>query len=166
MNLRLEWIAPVILCLMSACQPLPTVSIPTHLQEVQMLQAPSDLPFRMNVVLLEAYEDQTAPPGTQPGRDRAVAHAVIRLRLENLTQTPVNLAIDNVAIALEGRQTDMTQAVGNLELGGLQIVERGFHLTQPQGFGDVSHVQAVVTYRYSHNTYSTLSLPVQVIVNP
>ncbi|MEB3359445.1 MAG: hypothetical protein VKK04_22155 [Synechococcales bacterium] len=136
-----------------------------------MAQSNETLPFTIQVSLVNVYEDQILPPGTTPGQPRAVGHAVGQVRLENLTQTEIPLRIEEVAIhaaaddSLTSSSAIMAQSMSEVTLGGLQIVDRGFHLTNEQGFDSVSQVKAVVTYTVSGNTYTAESDLHQVAVN-
>jgi len=145
---------------------LPALYHPVCRQNLAMSHDLSNLPFSLNTTLLEVYEDQTAPPGSQPGSDRAVGHAVVKFRLENLTQDPIIVKVCQVKVQAElGEQVFMTESVGDVGLGGLQIIERGFHLTQPQGFNQVMQVRAMITYQFDGHLYIAESSVVQVTVN-
>jgi len=153
------------LLLNGSCQP----SLP-YAQSVSdpmpMTQSSVDLPFALTATLLEVYEDRVAPPGSQPNSDRPVGHAVVRLRLENLTEHPVNLEIQRVEIHAEpDARVLMTQTVEAVNLGGLQILERGLHLTNSQGFGNATRVRAIVVYQMDGTVYTTASAAFPVTVN-
>jgi hypothetical protein len=138
--------------------------------EIKLMSHGESLPFRVNVSILEVYEDRSPPPGSRPSADRPVGHGVMRLRLENLTQTPLNVTVLSIALSCEHsndpQQSIMSQPVGSIELGGLQILERGFHLTNREGFTNTERVKAIVTYQFDNAVYTAESPLFPVTVNP
>ena len=111
------------------------------------------IPFRLSFTLLEAYEDLVPPPGASLGHP--IGHVVIRLRIENLT-------LDNVAANLtkiEIRQSNnhkvlISEVLSRFDLGGLQILEQGFHLTNAKGFANWKELDAIVTYEWNGKIYT------------
>lgn len=127
-----------------------------------MAQTPQKPPLSSRVSLLEVYESPTPPPGA--AKNYPVGHAVVRLRLENLTQNTVNLGPTKVEI----RQANtnkilLSQVVQPFHLFGLQILERGFHITNQQGFGDVRKVKAVFDYQLNGKIYTVESPILEVV---
>jgi hypothetical protein len=126
-----------------------------------MTQNPQTLPFRLSFTLLEAYEDLVPPPGASLGHP--VGHVVIRIKVENLS-------LDNIAANLtkiEIRQSNnhkilISKVLSAFDLGGLQILEQGFHLTNSNGFADWKELDAVVTYRWNDKIYTTDSVKFKV----
>ncbi|MGI0485626.1 hypothetical protein ACN4EK_09340 [Pantanalinema rosaneae CENA516] len=119
-------------------------------------QPPKNLPLTLTVSVLEAYEGRTPPPGSRG--HYPVGNAVVRLRMENLSQQPVALTIASVKItSLSGQPVLMEKAVGQVELGGLQIQESGLRLTNEQGFSHHQTIQAIVTYSYQGKTFTVTS---------
>ena len=135
----------------------------SFIQTKTMIQNSQIIPFQLNVMLLEAYEDKTPPPGASS--NHSVGHAVIRFRIENLTQ---NNIIANL-IKIELRQASnqevlMSQALNPLDIAGLQILEQGFHLTNPNCLG-LGAVKAVVFYEFNGTQYMMESDTIKVRVN-
>ncbi|MEB3180540.1 MAG: hypothetical protein VKL59_16145 [Nostocaceae cyanobacterium] len=137
--------------------------------EVLIAQNNQKIPFHVMVNFLEAYEDKVPPPGAS--KNHPVGNTVVRLRIENLTEKPVNFDIKKIDIVEikpdKQRQTPqrrvvLTQATKQLSLGGRQIIEQGFRLTNRQGFGGAKKLKAVVTYKFSGKTYITESAVIEV----
>lgn len=151
---------------LSSCQQTVPVS-QASIKETVMTQNPQTVPFKISANLLEVYEDLTEPPGSRLGVNRPVGHAVVRLRIENRTQANVDFTIEKIDIRGEnGNQSLMSQEVGKINLGGLQILEPGFHLKNRQGFNGSKKVKTVVTYQFNNKTYTTESPAFNVVVNP
>lgn len=136
----------------------------SFIQSKTMTQNSQIIPFQISVMLLEAYEDKTPPPGASI--NHPVGHAVIRFRIENLTQ---NNIIANL-IRIELRQASnqevlVSQILNPLDIGGLQILEQGFHLTNPNCLG-AGEVEAVLFYEFNGAQYTIESDKIKVRVNP
>jgi hypothetical protein len=157
--------ATTLLNLSSCQQPIPTSQ--ASIKETRMTQNPQAVPFKINAKLLEVYEDLTEPPGSRQGANRPVGHAVVRLRIENLTPSNLDFSITKIDILSEnGNQSLMSKEGGKINLGGLQILEPGFHLTNKQGFKGAKQVKAVLTYQFKGKNYTTESSKFNVVVNP
>ncbi len=123
------------------------------------------MPYKLNVSLLEAYEDKRTPPGASTNYPKG--HAVIRLRIENLGDNKAIAAIKTIEIReAKTNKIIFSQVVKPINLGGLQILEQGFHLTNHTGFKGFSEIKAVVTYKLENQIYSSESAKFKVIVNP
>ena len=148
-------------------------------QRVIMTQKPQKVPFSLSVILLEAYEDRTPPPGAP--EDHPVGHAIVALRIENLTVNNVQLDIKQLEICqsdnnktlisqavlpTDNNKNPRSQTVRKFNLGGLQILEQGFNLTNSQGFMRAKKVKAVVTYQFNGKSYVAESPISEVVVNP
>ncbi|BBC23437.1 hypothetical protein [Pseudanabaena sp. ABRG5-3] len=143
--------------------PLVRLDNKSFIQSKTMTQNSQIIPFQLSVILLEAYEDQTPPPGASS--NHPVGHAVVRFRIENLTQ---NNIIANL-IKIELRQASnqevlISQTLNPLEVGGLQILEQGFHLTNPNYLG-LGEVKAVLFYEFNSTQYTMESDTIKVRVN-
>jgi hypothetical protein len=161
------------ICLMmaSATSQLSSLFIPSPLklkppiERTIVIQNSQKIPFKLSVRLLEAYEDRTPPPGTVA--NHPVGHAVVRLRIENLAEKSISLDIGSIKIhQAENNKILMFQPVKSLNLGGLQILEQGFHITNRQGFNGSKKVKAVVNYQVNGKKYSVASPVSEVFVNP
>lgn len=151
---------------LSSCQQIPTTS-QASIKETRMTQNPQAVPFKLSAKLLEVYEDLTEPPGSRQGANRPVGHAVLRLRIENTTQSNLDFTIKKIDIISENtNQSLMFQEVGKVNLGGLQILEPGFHLKNKQGFKGAKRVKTVVTYQFKGRTFAVESPAFTVVVNP
>ena len=118
-----------------------------------MIQNSQNIPFQFSVMLLEVYEDKTPPPGASI--NHPVGHAVIRFRIQNLTQN--NITANLVKIELRqpsNQEVIIYQTLNPLDIGGLQILEQGFHLTNPKGFANWKEFDAVVTYEWNGTIYT------------
>jgi hypothetical protein len=123
------------------------------------------MPYKLNVSFLEAYEDKRTPPGASANYPKA--HAVIRLRIENLGENKAIAGIQTIEVReVKTNKVLFSQVVKPINLGGLQILEQGFHLTNPTGFKGFSEVKAVVTYKLENKIYSSESAKFKVVVNP
>lgn len=123
--------------------------------------------LNLTATLLEAYEDQTEPPGSTQGNNRPVGHVILRLRLESLTPEPLSLQSVQVTIWDADQQHRlMTYEAGEIVLGGQQILEPGMHLTNQTGFQGTSQVKALVTYRLDQQVHQVESSLAPVVVNP
>lgn len=123
------------------------------------------LPISLKVSLLESYETRTPPPGS--GGVYPVGHTVVRLRMENLSQQPVQFTVESIKIMpTHAQKILMEQSVGIVQLDGLQIKESGFHLTNNQGFSGYQEVHAVVTFRYQGKTFVVTSSKPEISVSP
>lgn len=150
---------------LSSCQQIPTSQV--SIKETRMTQNPQAVPFKLSAKLLEVYEDLTEPPGSRQGANRPVGHAVVRLRIENTTQSNLDFTIKKIDIISEKtNQSLMFQEVGKVDLGGLQILEPGFHLTNKQGFQGAKRVKTVVTYQFKGKNFTIESPAFTVVVNP
>ncbi len=133
----------------------------------QMTQNTEMASVHVNAMLLEVYEDQTAPLGPKLGSNRPIGHAIVRLRIESLSLEPVTLEDMEITIQQPDQsQHLMLRSVGSLHLGGRQIVEPGFRLTNRQGFMGADRIKAVVTYRLRGKSYTVASPVMAVTVNP
>lgn len=155
----------LLMCL-TACD-APNLASQPQLSNMQMIQNPSNTSIQVGATLLEVYEDQTEPPGSNLGANRPVGHAIVRLRLENLSLEAVNLQ----GVTIEIRATDrhnclMSQEIGTITLGGRQILEPGFHLTNHQGFEGTKTIHAIVTYVVDNKPYQIKSPVSSVVINP
>ncbi len=111
------------------------------------------IPFRLSFTLLEAYEDLVPPPGASLGHP--IGHVVIRLRIENLTLDNVPANLTKIEIRQSSnRKVLISKVLNPFDLGGLQILEQGFHLTSSKGFVDWKELNAVVTYEWHGRTYT------------
>lgn len=127
-----------------------------------MVQASQKAPFSLVINLLEVYEDRTPPPGASA--NHPVGHAVVRFRIENLTQNDIVASITKVEIRESSNDKVLISEIVNpFNLGGLQILEQGFHLTNPKGFMDLKEVKAVATYDFNGKTYTLESPKVKVV---
>lgn len=148
----------------------PVLVSPASTKAIVMTQNTQTVPFKLSATLLEVYEDRTEPPGSRMGANRPVGHAVLRLRIENLTQKNVKFKVIKIAIQdvnrNDNKQSLMSQDGKEVNLGGLQILEPGFHLTNRQGFLGTRNVKAVVNYQFNGKTYTVQSAPFVVKVNP
>jgi hypothetical protein len=125
-------------------------------QKVLMTQNSQNLPFSISVTLLEAYEDKVPPPGASI--NHPVGHAVVRLRIKNLTQNNIKVSLKKIEICqTDNKRVLMSQSANPVNLGGLQIQEQGFHLTNPKGFMGLKKVKAVVTYQLDSKIYTVES---------
>lgn len=122
------------------------------------------IPFSLTVKLLEAYEDKTPPPGA--AQDHPVGHAVVKLIVENLTQGNISFDVRQIEIYEPNNKVLFSQKVKSLNLGGLEILEQGFHLTNPQGFMGSKKVKALVSYQFNGKIYVVESRLLQVVFNP
>ncbi len=130
-----------------------------------MSHASQSLPISVTATVVEAYETKTPPPGSQGVYP--VGQAVVRLRLENLSQQSAQLMVERIQITpAHTQQTLMEQSFGTVELGGLQIQESGCRLTNEQGFLGHQDIHAVVTYRYQGKTSTVTSLPLKITMLP
>jgi len=134
---------------------------------MQTSENTSTIPVKLETTLLEVYEDRTEPPGSKLGANRPVGHAVIRIRIESLSLN--TLILDNAKIEVKSSDKHpsvMSQSIGKITLGGRQIIEPGFHLTNRQGFMQAEKVKAIVTYQFNGQTYIAKSPVKTVKVNP
>lgn len=136
-----------------------------HTDEQLVSQDLQPIPFRLNVTRLDAYEDQLPPLGTPPGIVPAVGHGVIRLRIENLTPTAVNFQIHRIEIRASCGSVVMSQPGIAIALGGLQILEPGYHLTNQAGYQTTKQVKAIVVYEFAGRTHTAESDFTEVSVN-
>lgn len=128
----------------------------TLIQTELMAQNSPKSPFNLRINLLEAYEATIPPPGAPS--NYPVGHAVVRLRVENLTQNNSNFDIRKIELRrVDNNIVLLSQAMKPLNLGGLQILERGFHLTNCQGFRDAKKVKAVVSYQFNGKSFTVES---------
>lgn len=173
----------VLLMLSTASQVQSLVSIPLlapkYSERTLMTQNSQKLPYKVSITLLEAYQDNTLPPGVP--QSYPLGHAVVRLRVENQTDSHVNFDVkkievyqapNNGALASQGNRRIpqpkllMGKTLQLWSLNGLQIVEQGFHLTNRQGFTGSKRVKAIVTYQFNNKLYTSESAAIDVIVNP
>lgn len=125
----------------------------SFIQPESMTQNSQNIPFQLNVMLLEVYEDKTPPPGASS--NHPVGHAVIRFRIENLTQNNIIAKLIKIELRQASNQEVLiSQALNPLDVGGLQILEQGFHLTNPKGFANRKEFDAVVTYEWDGIIYA------------
>jgi len=127
-----------------------------YIYKRNMMQNAQHLPVSISLKLLEVYEDRVPPPGA--ARNHPVGHAVLRLRVENLTQKNISVNLTKIDI-LEADKNNVLISRGGkvLSLGGLQILQQGFHLTNAKGFMNYKRVKAVVTYQVDSKTYNVES---------
>lgn len=144
----------------------PTLTSPSSMLtrfDPSMPSAPTSV---VTATILEAYEDQSAPIGSHQGADRPIGHAVVRLRLESLVVEPI-VAQVQVAIWDADRQEQlMTRDLGEITLGGRQILEPGLHLSNREGFQGIKQVKAIVTYQTENIIYTAESSLANVVINP
>jgi|GEM_PF-3471394 len=149
--------------------PLSAVKSNQAVGKVLIAQNKQKVPFHVIVNFLEAYEDKVPPPGAT--KNHPVGNTVVRLKIENLTEKPVNFDIKKIDIVeikpdkqreTAQRRVVLTQATKPLSLGGRQIIEQGFRLTNRQGFRGAKKLKAVVTYKFSGKTYITESGVIEV----
>lgn len=132
---------------------------------VLMTQNKQKTPFTLKINLLEAYENRMPPPGAST--NAPVGHAVVKLRIENLIQDNIVANITKLDICQpDNNKVIISQPVKPFKLGGLQIIEPGFHLTNSEGFRGLKEVKAVVTYQVNGKSYTAESLIFKVIINP
>lgn len=144
---------------------LPSSPLQILMQKLIMEQNTQKLPLSLSVSLLEVYESPIPPPGASI--NYPVGHAVVRLRLENLTSNKVNFSIRKIEIRQSNNDMILiSQEVEPFNLYGLQILERGFHLTNRQGFRGSQKVKAVVTYQLGGKSYSAESPVSEILVHP
>lgn len=133
-------------------------------KELLMTQNTVTIPFTVKVRFLEAYQTLVLPPGASKGYP--VGHAVVRLRIENLTEKSINFDIKKIEVVdtkksnnrkAPQRRVVLSESVKPLPLGGKQIVEQGFHLTNNQGFGGAKKLNAIVTYQFDGKVYQAVS---------
>ena len=108
------------------------------------------------VTLLEVYEAPVPPPGSSG--IYPASHAVVRLRLENLTPDPV--AVSAGELSLRTVTTDeelLITAVEPITLAGLQVIEQGFHLTGEDLLGRPSDVRAVYDFAIGNQPQQAMS---------
>ncbi len=100
-------------------------------------------------VSLIAREEKNPPPGEKPGRDRPLGFADVFVRLENPTNTEINLEIQRIEIKdASFDYTYMTsEAPKEILLHPLEISENSFHLTNKEGYSRPAKVKAIVTYQ-------------------
>ena len=122
------------------------------------------IPFHLSVTRLDVYEDQMLPLGTPPEITPAVGHGVIRLKIENLTPEAVNFQIHQVEIRSGCGSVVMAQSGSAIALGGLQILEPGYHLTNQEGYQNTERVRAVVVYEFNDRTYTAESALTEVSI--
>lgn len=135
------------------------------IQEEMMAQNSRQTPFNLSVSLLEAYENTRQPLGASA--NYPIGHAVVRLRIENLTQNNIIANLTKVEIRQSSDNSVlMSETVNPFDLGGLQILEKGFHLTNSKGFMGANEVKAVVIYELNGNNYTVESPNLKVIVYP
>ncbi|MBD2463961.1 hypothetical protein H6G89_23445 [Oscillatoria sp. FACHB-1407] len=138
------------------------------ISDASVMSKPASVnPLLVSVTILEAYEDQVVVDGVQSNRNAPpVGHAVVRLRVENTVQDLVALEIQNIEIRPEtGDRPLLSQEIGAMELGGLQIVEPGYHLTNQAGYHEIERVRAVMIYKVAGQLYTAESDPFPVTVN-
>jgi hypothetical protein len=117
-----------------------------------MIENAQHLPISISLKLLEVYENRVPPPGATI--NHPVGHAVVRLRVENLTQKNISVNLIKIDIVAADKNNILISRVGKvLTLGGLQILQQGFHLTNTKGFINSNKVKAVVTYQVDSKTY-------------
>lgn len=155
-----------LLIYLTACD-APNLASQPQLSNTQMIQNQPNTSIQVGATLLEVYEDQTEPPGSNLRANRPVGHAVVRLRLENLSLEAVNLQ----GVTIEIQPTDrhnclMSQEIGTITLGGRQILEPGFHLTNHQGFEGTKTIHAIVRYVVDSKPYQIKSPVSNVVTNP
>lgn len=132
---------------------------------VLMTQNNQKTPFTLKINLLEAYENRMPPPGAS--KNAPVGHAVVKLRIENLIQDNIVANLTKLEICQpDNNKVLIYEPMKPLKLGGLQIIEPGFHLTNLKGFSGLKEVKAVVTYQVNGKTYTAESLSLKVRGNP
>lgn len=142
----------------------PRLNQPSIHQPRIMTQNLQTIPFRLSFTLLEAYEDIVPPPGASLGHP--IGHVVIRLRIENLTLDNIAANLTKIEIRQSSnRKVLISQVLSPFDLGGLQILEQGFHLTNPKQLG-LGEVKAVVIYEFNGTTYTVESDKFKVRVSP
>lgn len=110
----------------------------------------------VTVTLLEVYEAAVPPPGA--GSTYPASHAVVRLRLENLTPDPVAIAAGELSLrTVAGDEELLVTVVAPITLEGLQVVEQGFHLTGENLLGRPGHVRAVYDFAINDQPQQAMS---------
>jgi len=136
----------------------------SFIQPKNMTQNSQNMPFQLNIMLLEAYEDKTPPPGASS--NHPVGHAVIRFRIENLTQNNIITNLIKIEIRQASNQKVLiSKTLNPLDVGGLQILEQGFHLTNPKQLGS-GEVEAALIYEFNGTTHTVKSNKFKVRVSP
>ena len=115
----------------------------------------------LKVDLLEAYESVTPIPGAV--MLAAGGNTLVRLKIENLTPDSLEVEITTIEIVpVDGDKPLMVEQSQRVKLGGLQILEEGFRLSNTEGFGDFSLVRAIVTCQTSGQSFVAESQPREV----
>lgn len=149
----------------SGRSPRPLTSFIMQRSNESMFQSPTHAPFTVKVDLVEVYESTTPPPGARGVPPRG--YAVARFRVENLLAEATRFDLQTIEIQhADNNQVLLSQAMQPLRLEGLQIVEQGVRLTNPQGFEGVHRVRASVTYRLGGDVYRVESDTRRVVVYP
>jgi hypothetical protein len=104
-------------------------------------------------IILQAREEQRLPIGQPPTADRDIGFADIFLHLENQQELDQSIVIEQVQIvdAKNGHVYMSTQAPQTIRLRPLEYVAQDIHLTNKVGFTGKAGVQAIVTYKITHD---------------
>ncbi|QQE65998.1 hypothetical protein GFS31_26930 [Leptolyngbya sp. BL0902] len=118
--------------------------------------APAQPSIAVAVTLLEVYEAPVPPPGSSGVYP--ASHAVVRLRLENLTPDPVAVAAGELSLRTVTTDEDLLiTTVEPITLEGLQVVEQGFHLTGEDLLGRPGDVRAVYDFAIGDQPQQAMS---------
>ncbi len=108
------------------------------------------------VTLLEVYEAPVPPPGSSGVYP--ASHAVVRLRLENLTSSPVAVAAGELSLRTVTTDEELLiTVVEPIALEGLQVIEQGFHLTGEDLLGRPGDVRAVYDFAVGDQPQQAMS---------
>lgn len=131
----------------------------------QTQQKVEKLPFKITINFLDAFEYSSRPLGA--GQNYAKGHAVVRLRIENLSQSRLDINLQRIEIQRsDNRQVLLTQPMRLIQLQGLQILDPGQHLTIQQGFAGAKRLTAILTYKFNSKSYVVHSLPTEIKIYP
>lgn len=85
----------------------------------------------------------------------------VRLRLENLTPDPVSMAAGELSLRqVAGVEELLVTLVNPIVLGGLQVIEQGFHLTGEGLLGRPGDVRSVYDFAINGQDQQAMSEPV------
>lgn len=126
------------------------------------------MPSSMNVlpksVTLLAREENTAPLGISPDRNRDIGFASVFLRLENHKEANVKVTIKRIEIrnTTDSQVQMVNSSPQEIVLRPLENAEVDFQLTNKTGYSNPNPVKAVITYQIGDRLEVIESSPVEV----
>jgi hypothetical protein len=100
-------------------------------------------------------------PGTPAGRERFLGHAALSFTLENQQKQPVIVELQTIEIRAVGHEKPlMSLPARTLTLQPLEIAPQRYQLSNREGFGKITEVEAVVIYEVDGQKVTLRSKPV------